>query len=81
MAHCLLNKKSKKQSILLLENMMKTKRCTACGGDIQIYYDNEVRDDVYCNECEREYRIISMHPVKLQALETDYDYCFEEDEY
>lgn len=60
---------------------MKTKRCTVCGGDIRIYHNNEERDEVYCNECEREYRIISLHPVRLETLEMDYDYCFEEDEY
>ncbi|MCF8055808.1 MAG: hypothetical protein K9K37_04100 [Desulfocapsa sp.] len=60
---------------------MKTKRCMVCGGDIRIYYDNEVGDEVFCDECEREYRIYSMQPVKLEALETGNDYYFEEDEY
>lgn len=60
---------------------MKKKRCMACGGDIRVYHDNEVGDEVYCDDCEREYRIVSQHPICLEALETDYDYCFEEDEY
>lgn len=60
---------------------MKTKRCRTCSGDIRIYHDNEVGDDVYCDECEQEYRIISLCPIHLEALETDYSYYFEEDEY
>ena len=53
----------------------------SCGRDIRIYYDHEVGDEVYCEECEREYLIRSIQPLRLEPLESHYDYHFEEDEY
>ncbi len=60
---------------------MKSKRCPACGGNIRIYYDHEVGDYVYCEECEREFLIRSLSPIRLEYLEHEEDYYFEEDEY
>lgn len=62
-------------------NSMAKKRCMSCGGDIRIYYDHEIGDEVFCEECEREYRICSLRPVHLEPLETGNDYYFEEDDY
>ena len=53
----------------------------SCGGDIRIYYDHEVGDEVFCEDCEREYLIRSLSPLRLEPLETGNDYHFEEDEY
>ena len=60
---------------------MNTKRCMSCGGDIRIYHDNEIGDEVFCEDCEREFRIRRLRPVRLEPLETGYDYCFEEGEF
>lgn len=60
---------------------MKTKRCPVCGGGIRIYNDHEPGDDVYCDECEREFKILGMNPTMLEPLEVFDDYRFEEDEY
>ena len=60
---------------------MSKKRCMSCGGDVRIYYDHEVGDEVFCEDCEREYLIRSLEPVRLEPLETYNDYNFEEDEY
>ena len=34
-----------------------------CSDDLRIYHDNRVGDDVFYDECEREYKICSLHPV------------------
>ncbi len=63
---------------------MKSKPCPTCGGKIKLYYVNALGDDVYCEDCEREFRIISLTPVKLQPFDTfeEYDdYIFDEDDY
>lgn len=60
---------------------MKTKRCSVCGGTIRIYHDHDIGDDVYCDECEREFRLISIKPIRMEPLEICDDYYFEEDEY
>lgn len=60
---------------------MKTKRCPACGGTIKIYYDHEPGDEVFCEECEREFSLLSISPIRLESLERNDEYYFEEDEY
>lgn len=60
---------------------MSKRQCMSCGGDVQIYYDHEVGDEVFCEECEQEYLIRSFHPLRLEPLETVIDYHFEEDGY
>ncbi len=60
---------------------MKTKTCPICGGAIRIYSDHEIGDEVYCDECEREFRLLAISPVYMEPIEVFDDYCFEEDEY
>ncbi|MBU0682362.1 MAG: hypothetical protein KKD73_13175 [Proteobacteria bacterium] len=58
---------------------MITKKCPVCRGEIRIFYDNEPGDEVYCEECEQEFEILSLNPLRLDALEsTDY---YEEESY
>ena len=52
-----------------------------CGGSIYIYDENEVGDEVYCEECEKEFIILSLDPTFLEPLESEDDYYFEDDEY
>jgi lysine biosynthesis protein LysW len=60
---------------------MRTKRCPSCSGEIRIYHDNEPGDEVFCDDCEREYSLISLSPIRLTPLEIYDDYAFEADEY
>lgn len=60
---------------------MKSKRCPTCGGGIKIYYDHEPGDEVYCEECELEFQLISLNPIRLEPLDQYENYYFEEDEY
>ena len=60
---------------------MSRKRCEVCGGSIYIYDENEVGDEVYCEECEKEFIILSLDPTFLEPLESEDDYYFEDDEY
>ena len=60
---------------------MKTKKCPTCGGKIKIYYDHEMGDEVYCEDCERELQLISLSPLRLEPLEQYDDYYFDDDEY
>ena len=43
--------------------------CGVCGGDILIDGDCEEDDVVYCNDCEAEYRIRSLDPLRLVPLD------------
>lgn len=49
---------------------MPSKKCPFCRGEIRIFYDNEPGDEVYCEECEQEFEILSLMPLRLDALET-----------
>ena len=60
---------------------MKTKRCPTCGGNIKIYYDHETGDEVFCEECEQEFRLLSLSPIMMESTERYEEYYFEEDEY
>ena len=61
---------------------MRTKRCPSCGGDINIYFDHSPGDDVYCEDCEREFQLISIKPLRLESINNyDDDYHFEGDDY
>lgn len=64
----------------MAEQMIR-KRCEVCGGSIYIYDDNEVGDEVYCEECEKEFIVLSLEPVSLEPLDAEDDYYFEDDEY
>jgi uncharacterized membrane protein len=47
--------------------------CTICGGDIIIDSYCEEDDIVYCNDCEVEYLIRSVDPIRLKLLDDDID--------
>ncbi len=47
--------------------------CTVCGGDIFIDRDSEEEDVVYCNDCEAEFLIRSLEPLRLTLLDDDID--------
>ncbi len=49
---------------------MRSKKCPSCRGEIRIFYDNEPGDEVYCEECEQEFEILSLVPLRLEPLET-----------
>ncbi|WP_035274994.1 hypothetical protein [Desulfogranum japonicum] len=60
---------------------MKTKKCPMCGGRIKIYYDHEAGDEVYCEECEREFQLISLTPIRLDLVERYEDHNYRVNEY
>lgn len=61
---------------------MKIKKCPACRANIKIFNENEPGDEIYCDDCEREFRILSVDPILLEPVEVyDDDYYFEENEY
>jgi alpha-aminoadipate/glutamate carrier protein LysW len=47
--------------------------CTVCGGDIIVDNYCEEDDIVYCNDCEAEYLIRSLDPIRLQLFDDDID--------
>jgi alpha-aminoadipate carrier protein LysW len=47
--------------------------CGICGGDIIIDSYCEEEDIVYCNDCEAEYLISSVDPIRLKLLDDDID--------
>lgn len=59
---------------------MKKKNCPTCGGDIRVYRDDEPGDEVCCDDCEREFILLSYNPLRLEVAEEYEDYYFEEDE-
>ncbi len=53
---------------------MKTVKCPSCNAKIRIDKYTERGDILYCDECEEEFVIVSLRPVKLQPVtEDDYD--------
>lgn len=52
---------------------IQIEECTVCGGDIIVDAYCEEEDIVYCNDCEAEYLIRSVDPVRLKLLEDDID--------
>ena len=56
---------------------MRRKKCPYCRGEISIFHDHEVGDEVYCEECEQEFEILSINPIRLGPLES-YSYYEEE---
>ena len=63
---------------------MKTKLCPICDGSIEIYDDLDVGDDVYCDECDREFVLTGFDPIVME-LNNSYDdledFYLDEDEY
>lgn len=47
--------------------------CSVCGGDIIIDNYCEEEDVVYCNDCEAEFLIRSLDPLRLKLLDGDID--------
>jgi lysine biosynthesis protein LysW len=59
---------------------MKTVNCPDCGGKIKIYYDHEPGDEVYCEDCLKEFQIMSLEPIKLESFDSYDEYYFDEDD-
>jgi hypothetical protein len=47
--------------------------CSICGGDIIVDGFCEEEDIVYCNDCEAEFLIRSLDPLRLKLLDDDID--------
>lgn len=47
--------------------------CSICGGDIIVDGFCEEEDVVYCNDCEAEFLIRSLDPLRLKLLDDDID--------
>lgn len=45
--------------------------CSVCGGDIYIDSDCDEEDVVYCNDCEAEFLVRSLEPLRLTLLDDD----------
>ncbi len=60
---------------------MKTRKCPSCRGPIKIFRESEPGDEVFCEDCEREFSILSIDPIQLEPIELYDDYYFEEGEY
>ncbi len=54
--------------------------CSVCGGDIYVDPDCEEDDVVYCNDCEAEYLVRSLEPLRLTLLDDDIDTEVDDDE-
>jgi lysine biosynthesis protein LysW len=55
------------------EEDIQVEECTICGGDIIVDGFCEEDDVVYCNDCEAEYVIRSIDPIRLKLLDDDAD--------
>lgn len=55
------------------EDDAQIEECTICGGDIIIDSYCEEDDAVYCNDCEAEFLIRSVDPIRLKLIEGDID--------
>lgn len=53
------------------EDDVLIEECTICGGDILVDGSAEEEDIVYCNDCEAEYLIYSLDPLRLRLLDDD----------
>jgi alpha-aminoadipate/glutamate carrier protein LysW len=55
------------------EEDSQIEECSVCGGDIIIDNYCEEEDVVYCNDCEAEFLIRSLDPLRLKLLDGDID--------
>ena len=62
------------------EEGVMVEECGICGGDIIVELDCEEDDVVYCNDCEAEYLVRSMDPLRLQLLDDDIDTDLSDDD-
>lgn len=53
------------------EEDLQVEECSICGGDIIIDAFCEEDDVVYCNDCEAEYLIRSLDPIRLILLDDE----------
>lgn len=53
------------------EEDLQIEECSICGGDIIIDAFCEEDDVVYCNDCEAEYLISSLDPIRLIPLDDE----------
>ncbi len=51
----------------------QVEECSVCGGDIIVDEYCEEDDVVYCNDCEAEFVIRSLDPIRLKLLNDDID--------
>ena len=61
-----------------MKGKRKVVKCPACGERIEISKDTERGDTVYCEECDREFKVVSLKPIKLEPLDEDEE---DEDDY
>ncbi len=50
---------------MVKDNMAK---CPECGKRIEVEYDVEVGDVVFCSECDAELSVAGLKPLKLKAI-------------
>jgi alpha-aminoadipate/glutamate carrier protein LysW len=55
------------------EDDIQIEECSICGGDIIVDSYCEEEDVVYCNDCEAEFLIRSIDPLRLKLLDGDPD--------
>jgi alpha-aminoadipate/glutamate carrier protein LysW len=55
------------------EEDIQIEECSVCGGDIIVDSYCEEEDVVYCNDCEAEFLIRSIDPLRLKLLDGDID--------
>jgi alpha-aminoadipate/glutamate carrier protein LysW len=55
------------------EENVQIEECSICGGDIIIDGFCEEEDIIYCNDCEAEFLIRSLEPLRLKLLDDDID--------
>ena len=53
------------------EDDLVVEECAVCGGDIIIDGYCEEDDVVYCNDCEAEYLIRSLDPIRLKLIDEE----------
>ncbi|MDY0390231.1 hypothetical protein [Desulfobulbus oligotrophicus] len=55
------------------EEDVQIEECVICGGDIVVDEFCEEEDMVYCNDCETEFLIRSLDPLRLEPMDIDPD--------
>lgn len=55
------------------EEDVQVEECSICGGDIIVDGFCEEEDIVYCNDCEAEFLIRTLDPLRLKLLDDDID--------